>query len=203
MGREEKIYMEGSCVNKPGYGQKEWNLIFFDRAHESSTNAGHMWQAGGNLVWNRTQLLLTPDNDIDVLASRVAHIVDRCAVVESGVSRSDRPQDQRWPSDQSTEGKGSGVTHPGDSGSREARGDVTGHLQILPRIHHHCVVHRQPDHGRRWRGETKTHLYPIGSCWVFQPLRISTSNTYIEHSENPQQRLLRCQICQQQVVLAQ
>lgn len=98
---------------------------------------------------------LTPDNDIDVLARRVAHVVDRCAVVESAVGRSDGPQDQRGPSDQGTEGEGPRGTHPGDGGSWESRRDVAGQMQVLPRIHHHRVVHRQPNHRRRWRGETE------------------------------------------------
>lgn len=57
-----------------------------------------------------THALLTPDNEIDVLASRVAHIVDSRAVVEACVSRCDGPQNQCCPPNLGAEGKGAWVT---------------------------------------------------------------------------------------------
>lgn len=47
---------------------------------------------------------LTPDDEVDILASRVAHVVDSAAVVEASVGGSDRPQEEHWPPDLSTEG---------------------------------------------------------------------------------------------------
>lgn len=92
-------------------------------------------------------LTLTPDDDIDVLARRVAHIVDGRAVVEARIGRGDGPQNQRGSPHLGAEGKGARVTYPRHSGRRETCGDLTGQVHILSGIHHNCVVHRQPDHG--------------------------------------------------------
>lgn len=52
---------------------------------------------------------LTPDDEVDILASRVAHVVDSAAVVEATISGSDRSQEEHWPPDLSTEGQGARV----------------------------------------------------------------------------------------------
>lgn len=84
---------------------------------------------------------LTPDNKIDVLASRVAHIVDSRTVVEACVGRCDSPQNQRWPSDLGTEGKGARVARPRHSGERETCSHLAGKEHILTRVHNHRVVY--------------------------------------------------------------
>ena len=99
-------------------------------------------------VFHLQKRVLTPDNEIDVLASGVAHVVDGSAVVEASVSRSDRPQEEHWPPDLSAEGKGAGVAGPGHSGGGETGNDLTVEEHVLPGVHDHCVIHRQPDHWR-------------------------------------------------------
>lgn len=58
---------------------------------------------------NKHTHTLTPDNQIGVLASGVAHVVDSRAVVEARVGRGDGPQDQRRPSNLGAEGKGARI----------------------------------------------------------------------------------------------
>lgn len=99
-------------------------------------------------IYHPQKRALTPDDEINVLASRVAHVVDGSAVVEASVSRSDRPQEEHRPPDLSAEGKGPRVAGPGHSGGREAGDDLTIKEHVLPGVHDYCVVHRQPDHRR-------------------------------------------------------
>lgn len=91
---------------------------------------------------------LTPDDEVDVLASRVAHVVDSSAVVEAGISGSDRPQEEHWPPHLSAEGEGARVAGPGHGGGGEAGHDLTVEEHVLPGVHNHCVVHRQAYHRR-------------------------------------------------------
>lgn len=84
---------------------------------------------------------LTPDDEIDVFASGVAHVVDGGAVVEASVSRSDCPQEEHWSPDLSAEGKLARVVEPGHGGGREAGDDLAVEEHVLPGVHNHCVVH--------------------------------------------------------------
>lgn len=68
---------------------------------------------------------LTPNNEIDVLASGVAHVVNSCTVVEARVGRCDSPQNQHWPSNLCAEGKLTRVTRPRHCWNRETSGDLT------------------------------------------------------------------------------
>lgn len=95
---------------------------------------------------------LTSDHKIDVLASGVAHVVDGSAVVEASVSRSDRSQEEHRPPDLSAQWKGARVAGPGHGRGREAGDDLTVEEHVLPRVHNHCVIHRQPDHRRSCGG---------------------------------------------------
>lgn len=105
-------------------------------------------QSNGEHPHHPPKRALTPDDEIDVLASGVAHVVDSSAVVEASVGGSDRPQEEHWPPDLSAEGKGARVAGPGHGGGGEAGDDLTVEEHVLPGVHDHCVVHRQPNHRR-------------------------------------------------------
>lgn len=58
-------------------------LIEFINKAPTTSHSSHPWE--------QCHALLTPDNHIDILACRVAHVVDSRAVVEAPVSRCYRP----------------------------------------------------------------------------------------------------------------
>lgn len=98
---------------------------------------------------------LTPDDEVDVLAGGVPHVVYGGAVVEPGVGRSDRPQEQHGPPHLSAEGEGPRVAGPGYCWGGEPSDDLTVEEHILAGVHHHRVVDGEPDDGRSCGGGGK------------------------------------------------
>lgn len=103
--------------------------------HRRATKAAHN-------IYYPSKRALTPDDQVDVLPSGVAHIVDGSAVVEAGIGGRDRPQKEHRPPHLSAEGEGARIARPGHRGGGEAGYDLTVEEHVLAGVHDHGVVHR-------------------------------------------------------------
>lgn len=89
-----------------------------------------------------TSNTLTSHKEVDGSSCRVSHIVNGCAVVDAGISGSDRPESEGPTSDHGPLRERPRVPRPGDCRRGKPCRYFTWQRDILAWVHHVRLVHR-------------------------------------------------------------